>query len=266
MDMQTLTPRPYKILSIHEQIEDYVRKHITPFVFGYGPDPNNYNFNSGTATLMDLGRGPFALTCEHVVTAFREFREINTEKVNAQLYIGRATGIDRKVIDWNENLDIATLQLIKDELNAIHSNQTICGTQYINQVYTGPIKEEDVIAFGGFPSEPTWRYKNNTNNLFAFHSCVCFAEVVSINNDYIICQSNFIIYKSETSHEITLHDDPTGMSGGAAFLIRQKGINVSCHFIGIVSSGKFLTQNCLTTYIMLAKQLNRDGTIKEAVA
>ena len=247
--MQTFIPTPYKFLSPREQARDYALKYIIPFVFGHGPDPDNYAFNSGTATLVDLGSGPLALTCEHVATPFREFREANKDKINAQLYIGGATGIDRKVIDWDKGLDIATLQLTEDELNKIPFSQNACGIQCINEIYTGPITEDDVIVFAGFPSEPSWRYRN-PNKLFSFHSCACFAEIVSINDDYIICQSNFITYESDTDPSITLTTDPTGMSGGAAFLIRKKGMSISYHFIGIISSGKFLTHNCLTLYIV----------------
>lgn len=263
--MPTLTHKPYKMLSEHDRITNYVIKHIIPFAFGYGPDPDNFIYNSGTATLIDLGCGPLALTCEHVSTPFRKFREADKDKINAQLFIGGATGIDRKIIDWDETFDLATLELTPAELNKIPLGQNSCGTQFITQIYTGPIQKKDVIVFAGFPSEDSWRYKNNNNNLFAFHSCTCFAEVVAINTNYIICQSNYINYTEKDRHKITLTDDPTGMSGGAAFLIAHDGIRFSYHFIGIVSTGKFLTQNCLTTYVMLANQLNNDGTIKEAL-
>lgn len=261
--MQTLTQRPYKMVSIYERIGNYALKHVIPLAFGYGPDPDNYTFNSGTATLINLGGGPLALTCEHVATPFREFRELNKDKINAQLYIGGATGVDRKVIDWDKDLDIATLQLTEAELKTIPYQQDVCGTHFINKIYTGQIKENDVIVFVGFPSEPSWRYKSDVNNLFAFHTCVCFSEVASINDDYIICQANYIEYESKYNQKISLTDDPTGMSGGAAFLVHNDGANFSCDFIGIVSGGKFLTPNCLTTYVMLAKRLNSDGTIRK---
>lgn len=263
--MQTFTPASYKFLSPREQARNHALKYIIPFIFGHGPDSDNYIFNSGTATLVDLGSGPLALTCEHVVTPFREFREANKDRINAELYIGGATGIDRKIIGWDKDLDIATLKLTKDELNKIPFSQNTCGTQCVNEVYTGPITENDVIVFAGFPSEPSWRYRT-PNKLLSFHSCVCFAEIVSINDDYIICQSNFIKYESDTNPNITLTTDPTGMSGGAAFLILKRGMSISYHFIGIISIGKFLTDNCLTMYIRLAKRLNSDGTIKGAIA
>lgn len=265
IDMQTLTQQPYRTLSIHEQIGNYALKYVIPFAFGYGPDPDNYIFNSGTATLINLGGGPLALTCEHVATPFREFRELNKSKINAELYIGGATGVDRKIIAWDEALDIATLQLTEDELTKIPYGQNVCGTDFINKVYTGPIKEGDEIVFVGFPSESSWRYKNKSNNLFSFHSCICFTVVASVNEDYIICQADYIRYESKYNQKLALTDDPTGMSGGAAFLARINGTRFSCEFIGVVSGGKFLTQDCLTTYIKLAKRLNSDGTIKEAI-
>lgn len=122
-----------------------------------------------------------------------------------------------------------------------------------------------IIVFVGFPSESSWRYINDINGLYSFHPCVCFAEVVSTNNDYIICQSDYRIYEIEFSDKLLLADDPTGMSGGAAFILHRKGKGLTCSFIGIVSDGKFIEKNCLTTYIKLAKRLNSDGTIKEAI-
>ncbi len=261
--VRTLTPHPYKILSIHEQIANHVLKHIAPFVFGHGSDYDSYEYNSGTATLIDLGCGPLVLTCEHVATSFRQFKEIHKDKINAQLYIGGATGIDHKIIAWDEELDIATLQLTKDELSRIPNGHNLYGTKFINEVYLGPIKKNDVVVFAGFPSQPTWRYKTGIKNLFAFHPCVCFSEIVSINDDYIICQSDHIIFEKKTSHQLTPIYDPAGMSGGAAFLVCHNGINFSCSFIGVISEGEFLAQNCLSTYVMLAKRLNSDGTIRE---
>jgi hypothetical protein len=260
--MLTLSPLPFKIWPIHKQIANDVFKYIIPFVFGHGSDHNSYNFNSGTATLIDLGSGPFVLTCEHVARSFREFKHSN-DKINPDLFIGGAAGINRKIIASDEYLDIATLQLTKDELNRIPLNQNKCGTQFINKIYSGPIKENDVIVFAGFPSAPTWRYKTGIKNLVAFHPCVCFAEVVSVNNDYVLCLSDHRIYESEFSHQLTLTDDPAGMSGGPAFLLREEGNNITGSFVGIISEGKFIEKNCLTSYVQLVKRLNNDGTIRE---
>ncbi|HEX4044918.1 MAG TPA: hypothetical protein VHZ76_04560 [Gammaproteobacteria bacterium] len=250
--------------SIHKQAAEHIFKHMAPFVFGHGADHDSYFFNSGTATLIDLGCGPLALTCEHVSTPFREFKATNEKKSNAQLYIGGATGIDRPIIACNKELDIATLQLTTDELPQIPHGHKQYGTQLIREIYHGPIKEGDVIAFSGYPSEQTWRYKTGVNNLTAFHPCACFSEAASINNDYIICQSNHINYQSNSDRLLTLTDDPTGMSGGPAFLIRQENNHLSYFFIGIVSSGVFLSQNCLTAYVKRVSRLNCDGTLKEA--
>jgi hypothetical protein len=263
--MITLTSQPYKLLPIYDRIINYVLKHVIPLAFGYGPDPHNYIFNSGTATLINLGCGPLALTCEHVTTPFNEFRKINKDKINAELFIGGARGLDRRIIACDEALDLATIQLTQHDLSTIPSGQNVCGTQFINKIYNGQIKKDDVIVFAGFPSEPSWRYINDINNLHAFHSCVFFAKAVSINEDYIICQSIDTNYDSKNSNNNSLINDPTGMSGGAAFLICDNGFNLTCRFIGIISSGKFMTQNCLITYIRLLKRLNSDGTIKEVV-
>jgi hypothetical protein len=261
-----LIPQPFKIWSNLKHIVNHVSKYIIPFVFGHGSDHHNYSFNSGTAILIDLGKGPLVLTCEHVTTPFRQFKECHGDEAGAELYIGGATGIGRKIIAWDETLDIATLPLTKDELALIPHSQQLCGTEFINEIYTGPIKENDVIVLAGFSSEPSWRYKTGVRNLVAFHPCVCFAEAVSINNnnDYIICQSDHRIYEVEFGDKLTLTDDPAGMSGGAAFLVRQKGDNFTFSFIGIISGGKFIEKNCLIIYVKLAKRLNSDGTIKEA--
>lgn len=263
--MIMLTPQPAQIWVAHKQIVKLVSKFITPFVFGHGPDHLSYSFNSGTATLIDLGEGPLALTCEHVITPFRQFKEEYGNKVNAELYIGGATGINRKIIAWDEALDIATLQLCEEEVARISHSQKERGTEFIKGIYKGIIKEKDVIVLAGFPSASSWRYKTCFRNLVTFHPCVCFAEVVSINinDDYIICQSDNRIYEEEFSSELVLTDDPAGMSGGAAFIVRQTGSKLFLSFIGIVSSGKFIEKNCLTMYVRLAKRLKSDGTISE---
>ena len=262
--MLAATPRPNEIWPIYKKIVNHVSQYMIPFAFGYGPNPDNYDFNSGTATLVDLGNGPFALTCEHVAAEFHKFREIHKDRINAQLYIGGATGIERKIIACDEDLDIATLELHKNELTLIPYTQNLCGTKFIKQIYIDQIKENDVIVVAGFPGAPTWRYKNDINNLFSFHPCVCFAEVVSVNNHHIICQSDFRIYEREFSHKLTLTDDPAGMSGGPAFIMhRVNGIHV-CSFIGIISDAKFMERNVLTMYIKLVKRLNGNGTIKES--
>lgn len=263
--MHSVTPRPNEIWPTHKKIVNHVSQYMIPFAFGYGPDPDNYDFNSGTTSLIDLGCGPFALTCDHVAGKLQQFREMHKDKINAQLYIGGATGIDRRIIARDKDLDIATLELSKNELSLIPYNQNVCGTKFIKQIYNENIKEGDVVVVAGFPGAPTWRYKNDINNLFSFHPCVCFAEVVSVNIHHIICQTDYRIYEHEFSHKLTLTDDPTGMSGGPAFIMhRVNGMHV-CSFVGIISDGKFMERNVLTMYIKLAKRLNSDGTIRQDI-
>lgn len=44
--MPTLIHAPYKNVSDHDRITNHVIKHVIPFAFGSGPDPDNFIFNS----------------------------------------------------------------------------------------------------------------------------------------------------------------------------------------------------------------------------
>jgi hypothetical protein len=174
--------------------------------------------SNGTVSLVDLGNGPIALTCFHVLKGYREMLEKYGE---ALFQIGNVE-LDplSQIIDENEQLDLATIRLTSAQAKAINNEGEI-GSCFFQPVSwpSPPIKEGEFVAFGGFPGR--WRERKAFDELVfpSFSSGGCM--VSSAAEDRFACQfereywiKSFDIDKREDLHDLG------GMSGGPAFIDR----------------------------------------------
>jgi hypothetical protein len=92
--------------------------------FGQRPSRNQPSeFKNGTITLVDLGNGPLAITCQHVIAAYRE-RRTELERVIFQIGNVDLDPIEQ-LIDENARLDLATIRLSEKQAKAITSEGKI---------------------------------------------------------------------------------------------------------------------------------------------
>ena len=88
--------------------------------FGERPSrKRRVEMNNGTVTLADLGSGPLAITCQHVIAGLREKRE------RVEQFIFQLGFVDfdplKQMVDENERLDLATIRLTAEQGKAVTS-------------------------------------------------------------------------------------------------------------------------------------------------
>ncbi len=120
--------------------------------FGQRPSNNQPSqVRNGSVSLIDLGEGPLAITCEHVIAGYIEMAETYD---NLVFQIGSVEiNVLEQLIDKNERLDIATIRLTDQQIKSITSEGEIGSCVF--RPNTWPPKDElkqgQFVAFGGFP-------------------------------------------------------------------------------------------------------------------
>jgi len=121
--------------------------------FGPRPSPERAaDINSGTVTLADFGEGPLAITCQHVISCYRERRKVEDDMI---FQIGHVS-LDplEQLTGKDEHLDIATIRLTDVQVQEITSTHKIGSCVFRPKVWPSPDPEEgEFIAFGGFPGK-----------------------------------------------------------------------------------------------------------------
>jgi Trypsin-like peptidase domain len=118
-----------------------------------GPKPTKSQpvlINTASAVIVDLGNGPVAITCQHVVKEALTRLESNPDS-RFQLG-GCVVDLRRQLIDQDARLDIATIALSAADVAGILSGEEI-GAHVFRPVSWPPArpKEGELVAFGGFP-------------------------------------------------------------------------------------------------------------------
>jgi hypothetical protein len=118
----------------------------------YGQRPSRkapMKVNNGTVTLVDVGSGPVAVTCWHVIDDFRTKKK--TDDIIFQLGF---VDLDpqEQLIDESERLDLATIRLTEQQAKAITSEGEIGSCVFKPKSWPPPMPQTgEFVAFGGFP-------------------------------------------------------------------------------------------------------------------
>jgi len=210
--------------------------------------------NNGTATLIDFGRGPIAITCHHVLDEFRKKISENSQII---FQIGNLKiNPLNKIIAEDNKLDLVTIDLTNDNIAEISDKREI-GSCFYRPVTWPPqdIKSGDFVAFGGFPGH--WRMQPSTAEIIfdSFSSGAC--AIASVRDDVITCQferefwvTSFNLRPSETLIELG------GLSGAPVFIIRKYHYDL----IGIVYE---FASSFELMFIRPLTYLRTDGTIAD---
>lgn len=208
--------------------------------------------NNGTVSLADLGAGPIAITCQHVIAAFRE-RQANSPVI---FQIG---GVEldpvAQLIDENKRLDLATIRLTQEQIDAITSEGEIGSCVYKPVEWPpAPLTEGEFVAFGGFPGE--LRTISSYDEI-EFGSWSSGASRV--------CSVSEFQFVSTFEREYWLHSFGNklhmgisalgGMSGGPALVDR----GLHWELVGIIYN---YHENYDTMIFSSLRSLNIDGTIQ----
>lgn len=198
--------------------------------FGQRPSKSRpTEVRNGTITLADLGKGPLAITCHHVITAYRE-RRAALQKVIFQIGDVEIDPVDQ-LIDEDERLDLATIRLTESQVKAITSQGEIGSCVFQPVSWPPPLpKEGEYVAFGGFPG--TLRSVISFDEL-DFGSWSSGASQISSVSEFqfaSVFEREFWIQSFGNKHHMDLNA-LGGMSGGPAFLNR----GLYWDLVGIVS-------------------------------
>lgn len=225
--------------------------HVTFF----GPRPSKIHpseIRSGTISIVDLGAGPFAVTCEHVIAAYCNMKETHD---NLVFQISNIE-IDplEQLIDKNARLDLATIHLSKEQLVSITSGEGISSSVFMPKSWPpDAIKDGDFVSFGGFPGSLRSIVSFDE---YIFESWSCGGSKVSS-----VSEGQFVsaferekwVKSFGAEHHLTL-DALGGLSGGPVFINR----GLYSEFVGIVSQ---YHENYDAMFFSSASNLRANGTI-----
>lgn len=215
------------------EFEKYPLKFVTPAYFGARPQPGTQvTVNSGSASLVRLNGQSFALTCSHVLEAYRQrlaegpciFQLGDCELDPMAQLKAEDTGLDYALIGLTE----------EQGKEIAKSGGPFDGTFFCDlaQWPPGDVKEGDFVAFGGFPGELRKAESFDKLSFGSFSSGA--AKVTTTGDDYLVCQF-------EREHWVTHGFEPEpstirGMSGGPVFAIRHSETGIMTYeFMGHIS-------------------------------
>ncbi len=207
--------------ALGREMAKYPVRFCKPAHFGKRPvKDHQVKVNHGTVTFLELDGRPLAVTCSHVLDAYREI----SNECDTIFQIG-ATVFNplERIIYESKELDLVSIDLqnIKKE-NLINGQEV--GSCFFVPPYWPPneITRGDFVAFAGFPG----RWRNYLSwyeiSFDSFSSGACL--VASVQEDYFVCQfereywvESFNTY-GRNGMEL---DDIRGLSGGPVFIYRE---------------------------------------------
>ncbi len=213
------------------EFEKYPLKFAVPAYFGIRPQPGKLaTLNSGTASLVRIGGQPYALTCSHVLEAYR-----NRSAEGACIFQIGNCELDPlsqlKVED--KKLDYALTGLTEAQGKEISKPDGPFDGKFfceIAQWPPGDVKKSDFVAFGGFPGELRQAMSFDELSFGSFSSGA--SRVASVSEEYVVSQfeREFWVKHGHEAEPATIR----GMSGGPVFAIRHNAATgiMTYEFIG----------------------------------
>ena len=208
--------------------------------------------NNGTVTLADLGGGPIAITCQHVIAGVRE-KQKQVERFIFQLGFVDFDPLEQ-MIDENERLDLATIRLTAEQAKAVTSEGEIGSCVFKPASWPPPLPAlGEFVAFGGFPG--SLRSILSFDEV-EFGSWSNGASEVSSVSDFqfasVFAREEWVKSFGD-QHHIDLNA-LGGMSGGPAFIKRK----LYWDLVGIVSQ---YHESYDTVFFAALGSIRQDGTI-----
>jgi hypothetical protein len=205
--------------------------------------------NNATATLLQFGSKPLAVTCWHVIQNFRE-RPASSEP---GFWIG-SLELDplSRLIDEDRQLDLAVLDLSGLDLSTVHSGGEI-GSTFVRPAAWPPTRPivGDSVSFGGFPGRLREHPRLDEVLFRSFSVGAC--EVTAAGDNYLVCQMERQFWIA--APEWLEFKDWGGLSGGPAFMWR----GLMPELVGFVYQ---YSEAYDLLYIRCSDVLSTDGTLR----
>ena len=213
------------------EFEKYPLKFAVPVYFGIRPQPGEpATVSSGTASLVRIGGQPYALTCSHVLEAYRE----RSAEGACIFQIGNCE-LDplTQIKVEDKKLDYALIGLTEAQGKKIlrpggpFDGKFFCE---VAQWPPGKVMTCDFVAFGGFPGKLRQAMSFDELSFGSFSSGASL--VASVGEDYLVSQfeREFWVKHGREAEPETIR----GMSGGPVFAIRHNAASgiMTYEFIG----------------------------------
>lgn len=198
--------------------------------FGQRPSKDHPSeISSGTISLIDLGEGPLAITCEHVIAGYCEMKKTSDNLV-FQINDVEINPLEQ-LIDKDARLDLATIRLTDAQLKSITSAGDIGSCAFRPKAWPPEtLKEGEFVSFGGFPG--SLRTVASFDE-YIFDSWSCGGtRVSSVSEGQFVSafDREYWVKSFGAAHHLTLNS-LGGLSGGPVFINR----GLYSDFVGIVS-------------------------------
>jgi hypothetical protein len=216
------------------EMQKFPLRFCKPVFFG---DPPSYAHaavvRSGTVSLLERFGELFAMTCAHVMEAYRARR---AEPRECFFAIG---GYDfdplPQIVAEDRAVDTCAIRLSPEQAGLVLDQRTGIGQGFypLGPSPPGPVEVGNFVTFGGFPGE--YRRLEAVDELSFGTYSHAGARVTDLHSDYLACQFEREFW---VRNEMAVEPEPTGLgglSGGPAFVIRHShsGI-ISYEFCGVI--------------------------------
>jgi len=233
-----------------DEISKYPVRFAVPVFFGDSPKRSfTASLSNGTASLLKLGNKFLAITCHHVLDAFR--RRSATTATIFQLGYVRMTP-DEHLIAESAELDLAVLDLTP----FVGRVQYVTEAAFVSAAAwpPGSVSTEDVICMAGFPG--VWRDQVDLGHLRFYSFSSGAAEVVSVRNRQITTTVQIQDCVTQINHGLVL-GSLGGLSGGPVFAWRKAPV-IHAELIGFIFEYQ---ENLDLMLVRSATVIREDGTL-----
>lgn len=234
-----------------EAMSKFPLRFAKAIIFGDGPLRHHWpEMRSATASLLDLGGGPLAVTCHHVVAEYR----MRVDQGRARLFQIGSCRLDplQQLIFDDERLDVAVIALTPAQARRVTDDGDIGSSFFQPATWPPPpVCEGDYVSFGGFPGE--WRTADGVDSVtFSSYSSGA-SRVTVVRDSYFVSQFEREYWVSSFQHrEAADLRRLGGLSGGPAFAMR--GLHYD--FVGMVYE---FSEDYDLLYLRHASILGEDG-------
>lgn len=208
----------------------------------------------GTATLIHLNGRFFAITCHHVVQAFRELAD-----QPRHMQIGEfPLDPDAQLVSESKSLDVAVIEIQPHQLLEGSSGIGLQREKFFGPRTWPPdqITEDEVISFAGFPG--VWREQVGINRFEIFMLSHGAAGVHSISGTKFVTRLE--LERCESLMSVKEITDLGGMSGGPVFRWRKGDLEPQ--LVGIIYEYQEAYD---LLFIRSTAVIRPDGTIDDGI-
>jgi hypothetical protein len=225
--------KPYEWGHLDDALTHFVAGFMVPVYLGDAPfsSAEEAKCFNGTATLINLGGRYLAVTCSHVLAAYRnpDPRLKNPHFQIGHLPLDPAT----QLIDEDSKLDLAVLEIMPSQV--IDEDFPELGLPRKRFFGPGiwppePIISEDVVSFAGFPG--TWREQSGVNSMSFFMLAYGAAGVYSVGETHFYSRLEIEVSEGKTYYNKKIVD-LGGMSGGP--VLRWRSGQVRPDLVGFIT-------------------------------